>query len=361
MKEVRDIVCSFNNLYKAMRKCKLSVSWKNSVSGYVGNGLSNIYTLKQNLDNETYKLDKYQQFTIFEPKVRNIVSTRFKDRVFQRSLCDNYLYKEITNSFINNNCACQLNKGTEYGRIKLKAALQKYYRKHNRSNDGWVLKIDLKNYFGSTTHSLAYNSIQKRVNDSWALKEIKRVIDSYNQGENPEIGMGLGSQLTQLIQLSVLDDLDHIIKEQLHIKYYVRYMDDLILIDKDKEKLLNCLDIIEKWINDRELTLNKKKTQLFKIKQGINFLGFKFRLTDTGKVIITLLPAKLSHERRKLKRLVNRAKQGYMTKADVDRCFKSWKAHINNQSNRKNKRVKRNCHNLLLSMDCFYKNLWKEC
>ncbi len=75
---------------------------------------------------------------------------------------------------------------------------------------------------------------------------------------------------------------------------------------------------------------------------------------------MTLLPEKLSHERRKLRKLVNRAKQGYMTKEEVDRCYESWKAHVGNESSKRNLRVgraRRNCHNLIICMDQYYKNL----
>lgn len=195
-------------------------------------------------------------------------------------------------------------------------------------------------------------------------EEIKRIIDSFNQGDDPEVGMGLGSETTQLIQLAVLDDFDHFVKEQLHIKHYVRYNDDFIIIHEDKAYLQECLIKIDAWISSRGLKLSPKKTQLFKVTQGIKFLGFRFRLVNTGKVVMTLLPEKLSHERRKLRKLVSRAKQGYMTKEEVDRCYESWKAHVGNESSKKRKspgrRARRNCHNLIICMDQYYKNLWRE-
>ena len=352
-------ICSFKELYRGARKCKLNVIWKDSVSGYINNGLVNIHKLKEALDDGTYTLDKYQCFTIYEPKMREIISTRFKDRVFQRSLCDNYLYNALTKSFIHTNCACQIGKGTEFARKKLKAYLQKYCRQHNRSNEGYVLKVDLKNYFGSTPHELAYQAVEKRVDNDWVLFEIKRIIDSYNQCENPNVGMGLGSQTTQLIQLAILDDLDHIIKERLHIKFYIRYMDDLILIHDNKEHLKYCLSIIGNWLLERSLNVNKKKTQLFKVRQGIIFLGFKFKLIETGKVVMTLSPAKISHERRKLKKLVELCRQERLTKSEVDNCYTCWRAYINNETKSKRKNAKRDCHNLILAMDRYYKNLWE--
>lgn len=346
--EIRNKVCSFDNLYIAMNKCKQNVIWKDSVAGFVKCGIKNCRLLELDLMNGTYEIQKYHTFVINEPKRREIVSTRMRDRVFQRSLCDNYLTKEITKGFIYDNCACQENKGTKFARDRLKHHLRKHFRKYGL--EGYVLKCDLSNFFGSTSHEVAYNAVKKRVKDEWALKEVKRIIDSFNEGEDPNIGMGLGSQVTQLIQLAVLDDLDHIIKEKLHIKGYVRYNDDFILIHKDKEHLKYCKGVIEEEITKLELKLNQKKTQLFPITQNINFLGFRFKLMKDGNVIQKILPEKVSHERRKLKKLVLRVKNGYMTKDQVDKCFESWKAHAKQGDD----------YFIIRTMEKFYKELWED-
>ena len=88
---VKESVCDFGNLYAALWVCKRNVGWKDSVAGYVKNGLVNCLALKEQLMKGTYELSKYTMFKVYEPKERDIVSTRIKDRVFQRSLCDNYL------------------------------------------------------------------------------------------------------------------------------------------------------------------------------------------------------------------------------------------------------------------------------
>lgn len=345
---VKETVCDFGNLYRAMRICKRNVMWKDSVAGFVKNGLANCANLADEHEKGTYRISKYSTFKVYEPKERDIVSTRIKDRVFQRSLCDNYLTKEISKSFIYDNCACQVNKGTDFARERLKCHLQKFYREHG--TDGYVLKCDLKNYFGSTSHEVAYEAVRKRVSDEWALREVKRIIDSFDQGEDPNVGMGLGSQVTQLIQLAVLDDLDHYIKEQLRIKHYVRYMDDFILIHENKEYLKYCKTKIQEKIEALGLALSQKKTQLFPVTQPIPFLGFTFRLTETGKVVVKMMPDKVAHERRKLKRLVGLAKAGVLTRADVDACFTSWKAHAS----------KGDTYYLIQNMERFYLSLWEE-
>lgn len=331
-----------------MHKCKKNVMWKDSVAGYVKNGLVNTYKLRKQLLNNTYKIDKYSVFTIYEPKKRQIVSTRMKDRVFQRSMCDNYLYAAITNTFIYDNCACQIGKGTKFARDRLTCHMQRYFKKHG--TDGWVLQCDLSNYFGSTHHDLAKEATSSRVKNDWVNHHTDNIINSFNQGEDPNVGMGLGSQITQLTQLAVLDKMDHLIKERLGIKQYIRYMDDFILIHHDKEYLKYCLGEINKYIKRLGLKLSPKKTQIFPLKQGIKFLGFTFHLTETSKVIKKLTKENITHERRKLKRMKKLVDEGILTKEHVDECYTSWKAHAKQG----------NTHNLILSMNRFYENLWKE-
>ena len=152
------------------------------------------------------------------------------------------------------------------------------------------------------------------------------------------------------LENAVLDKMDHLIKERLGIKQYIRYMDDFILIHPDKEYLKYCLEEIKRYTESLGLKLSPKKTQTFPLKQGIKFLGFTFHLTETSKVIKRLNKENVAHEKRKLKKLKKLVDEGILTKEDVNECYISWKAHAKQG----------NTHNLILSMDKFYKNLWKD-
>ena len=332
---IKEKVCCFENLYKAMNECKLSVMWKDSVAGWVKNGITNCLQLEDQLMNNTYTIDKYSEFTIYEPKKRDIISTRFKDRVFQRSLCDNYLTKQVTKSFIYDNCACLRNKGTEFARRRFVNHLQKFYRKYG--TNGYVLQCDIKNFFGSTPHKTIKEKMKKLCDDEWAYNEVCKIIDSFSKKENPGIGMGLGSQVTQICQLAVLNDMDHYIKEQKHIKHYIRYVDDFILIHKSKDMLKECLEYINNELNKMGLKLSDKKTQIFPITQPIHFLGYSFKLTETGKVVKKILPEKLSHERKKLYRMKHLVNEGKMTIDKLDKCFESFLSHLTNEPSDKRK------------------------
>ena len=345
---VKDCVGSFENLYEAMKKCKSGASHKDSACRFTADGLANCLKLSEQIENDTYNLGKQHTFYITEPKLRKITSYTFKDRVVQRSLCDNYLTERLSRSFVYDNAACQVGKGTDFFRRRLKAHMQKFFRKHGLF--GYVYKFDIANYFGSTRHDIAYQTVAERVDDEWALSLISKMIQSYNYEDILGVGLSLGSQVTQIIQLAVLDDLDHFIKEKLHIKYYVRYMDDFILIHEDKEYLKECRKQIEGKLSELGLRLNAKKSQLTPLSQPVKALGFSFRLTDTGKVIMRVLPEKISKQRRKLRKLVKLSREGKIPRSEVDDSFRSWISHLEHG----------NCYNLIKSMREYYIGLWED-
>ena len=339
--KIKEKVCDFANLHKAAWICSKNVKWKDSVTGALMHGMQNTHVLKRELDLGTYKISPYTTFKVYEPKEREIVATKFRDRVFQRSLSDHYLYDEITKRFVYDNHACQINRGTDQARKRLPVHLQKFYRKHKTS--GYILKCDLKNYFGSTSHVVAKETMRKHIGNEWAYHHVEKIIESF-PGDH---GIGLGSQISQLIQLAMLNELDHIVKEQLKIKHYVRYMDDFVLIHQDKTHLKHCKEIIEKWLVGKELKLNNQKTQITPVTKPIKWLGFNFVLKPTGKIIKTLPKSRIKHEKRKLRKQVKLCKTGKITKDQLENCFVAWKAHAS----------KGNTHHAVKNMENYFKKL----
>ena len=125
-------------------------------------------------------------------------------------------------------------------------------------------------------------------------------------------------------------------------------MDDFILIHEDKDYLDKCRIEIAKQLEPMGFELHPKKTRIYPITEGIKYLGFIFKLTDTGKVVKTVLPKNVKNYRRKLFRLVKLAKKGRITKDKVDECYRSWCAHAERGDSTK----------LLRRMDAYYKSLW---
>ena len=319
--DVYDKIISFRELYKGLRKSAKGVMWKDSVAGYSMDGMRNTMKLRKSLLEGTYRISEYQKFIIHEPKTRVIVATRIKDRQFQRSLCDNALTPMITKGFIYDNGACLKGKGVDFAMNRLDAHLHRYYRKHG--SDGWVLRCDISHYFPETPHEVAKAALRKRITDDRVYQAAADIIDSFGDGK----GIGLGSQVSQLTELAVLDDLDHYIKERMRIKYYIRYMDDFILIHNDRDVLEKCLKEIRSRIQALGLELNRK-TQIFPLRHGISFLQWRFILTKSGKVVRRAGKRSIVKQRRRLKKLAGKIMNNEMPVEKLYESFQSWRGHI---------------------------------
>lgn len=314
-------VISFSELYKGLKKSCRNVRWKDSVVSYEANGMKNTYHLRQSLLNGTYKIDPYQHFKVHEPKERDIVATRIKDRQFQRSLCDNGFYDQITRSFITDNCACLRGRGVDYTLERLTCHLRRYNREHG--SEGWVLKCDIHHYFQFIDHGIACQAIRKRVQDRQIADRACEVVNSFGGVR----GIGLGSQISQLVALAVLDDLDHFIKERLRVKHYIRYMDDFVLIHHDKAYLQYCLTEIEREVNKIGLFLHPNKTKISPLRQGVKLLQWRFLIADSGKIVRKMGKSKMGRQRRKLRKVYAKERAGIYPAGCTKESLRSWLAN----------------------------------
>lgn len=317
-----DKAIEFGNLYKGLKKSCRNVRWKDSVVGYEANALKNTYLLRQDILHGRYKISPYQHFVVYEPKKREIVATRLRDRQFQKALCKGGLYDDIVEHLIYDNGACQTGKGTDFTLNRIVAHLRRYYLKHGA--DGWVPKCDVRKFFPSTPHDVAKKAILKRVYDQKAAKAVCDVIDSFEG----DVGIGLGSQISQLVELCVLDSLDHYIKEQLRIKHYLRYMDDFILIHEDKAVLQDCYKKIVAFLTGTTRLELNKKTALYPLRQGVKMLNWRFVIkADTGRIVRYMNGKKLGKQRRKMRKLMEREQAGSLAEGTTEDSFRAWRAN----------------------------------
>ncbi len=320
MKDYFDNAFSYGNMRKALNRCCRNVRWKDSVIGYELHASQNTHKMIDCILDGTYKISPYQRFTIHEPKKREIVATRISDRQVQMALCEAGLYQDLVEHFIYDNCACQRGKGTDFALNRMKVHLLRYYRKHGK--EGWVLRCDIHHFFPETSHKVAKEAIDKRVGDERVAKMVHDIVDSFDGDK----GIGLGSQISQLMELAVLDDMDHFIKERLRIKHYIRYMDDFVLIHHDKAYLQYCLCEIWKKLAEINLELNDKTT-IHPLRQGIKFLQWRFVLTDSGGVKMFMNSDKTGRERRRLKKLLAGEKTGRFAPGTAENSMNAWKAN----------------------------------
>lgn len=320
---------TFSNLMRGLNKSCRNVRWKTSVTQYELNGLKNTTKLLRDCANDKYTISKYQIFEIYEPKHRVITATRIRDRQFQRCMCDEYLYEELTRSFIYDNCACQKNKGTHFAMNRLKAHLQKYYRSHGNTG-GYYLKCDISHFFDSINHDVAKAVVRKRVRNTEVVKYVDDIIDSFGG----ECGIGLGSQVSQLIALAVLDDMDHMIKERLGIRHYIRYMDDFVLIHEDIDYLRKCLNEISDHLQSICLSLNSKTT-IQPLKNGIKFLNWRYILKDSGKVLMIPDHKRIGKKRKKVRKMKQMCCDGRIAPESFVQTVDGIIAHLEHGSSEK--------------------------
>lgn len=342
--ELLESVIGFDALYQSMYRCRANVGWKDSVAHYCLNGIEETLKLEKQLKDGTYKARAQKKIHITHPKPRDAVSIAFRDRVYQRSLNDNVIYPAMSKQFVQTNAACQKGKGTDFARRYLDRYLHEVFRKHGLN--AWVLQGDIKGYYPNMSHVVAEDCFRRNL-PPVIYGRTEAILRNQYEGK---VGYNPGSQMIQIAGLSVLSSLDHFIKEQLHIRWYIRYMDDFVLIHPDREYLEYCYTAIGEFLAKMDFSLHPDKTRIYPLKEGVKMLGFTHRLTATGKIIRTIDPKNVKMERKKLYRLVQRAKRGEIPKSKVDCCFESWIAHAENG----------NSFKLIQRMRRYYKSLWKD-
>ena len=305
----------FADLLQAVKECRRNVLWKDSVAGFSINRIINCHKLMNDLQNGTYSLSQYTCFQVHEPKDRDIVATNIRDRVVQRALCDTYLYHAMTRGFIDDNMACQVGKGTTACRKRMKQYAREGLRRYG--DDCYVMKVDIKGYFASTKHEVAKAAVAHRVDNLWARQYVFNLIDSFHGITGDHCGIGLGSQISQLIELAVLDDVDHIAKR--YTDLYIRYMDDMVAFGR-KDRMQQLKDRIIRELGKLQLRTSPKKTFVARF-HSLQFLGFSYQARN-GQIWMKPMKGKESHERRKLRRQLE-----IMPIEKVDKAVVSWKAN----------------------------------
>lgn len=327
---------------------------------------SNIISILECLKAKKYKHSKYNIFMVSEPKYRIIMSEIMSDKIINH-LVSKYVLSPIINPhLIPQNVATREGKGTKEGIRYLKMYINKLKLNYDKV---YVLKCDIKKYFYSIDHELIlekckrfiddkdiYNLVENIINstdEDYINKEIDRVvkkeitrIKSLNildkEQKIAELeriprytkkkGLPIGNMTSQLLAVYFLNDLDHYIKEQLHCKYYIRYMDDFIILDYDKERLKQLRILIEEELKKYKLELNKK-TNIYDLNHGFGFLGYYYLLK--GKRLIIKINSgtkrRIKKKMRKLKKVnapnyenVKASYMGYLRIANTKNLLKKW-------------------------------------
>lgn len=332
-------------LYLSALKCFHGTDWKSSVAAFELNVSEKCLNLSDELIQGIYIPRTPKRFELTRPKRRPCLSIGIRDRVYQKSLCDNIIYPVMSKALIPANCACQKNKGTDTARARLVKMLKRHY--HHYGTIGWVLEMDIAGYYPNMQHGVANNTLERYL-DPYTFARVKNILSFQYSGDT---GFDPGSQLVQIVGISVLNGLDHFIKEQLHVRGYIRYMDDMVCLSNSREELERVLSEVTTYLGSIGMHLHPTKTRIQKITYRVPWLGFTYELKDTGYVVVRAKPAKIRDSHRRFRRLIKAVSHGTITIEKANEI--AWNTI---------RYLRRNCSCRAdpIKMECYWKNLVKE-
>lgn len=265
-----ELVYDYKNLYDAYLKARKQKRYRREVLQFSYTLEENLIELQNELIWKTYKVGSYRPFVIYEPKKRQIFALPFRDRVVQHAL--NAVIEPIFEKYmIYDSYACRRGKGTHQAVRRMAYFLGK-------PGNFYYLKADIKAYFSSINRTILRAIITRKINDKDILWLIDEILNS-----TPSHGLPIGNLMSQLFANVYLHELDHYIKNVCGVKFYIRYMDDVIILHNNKAYLLGLLDEIKCFLKTNLALELNDKTKIGKTSDGIEFVGY--RIWSRNKLI----------------------------------------------------------------------------
>lgn len=329
---VLEDVINWDTLTQSLEECKRGHMWKDSMVQFDAYSDYNIEEMLNSIYSKKYRFAPlYHTYINERGKTRLISSLTARDRVLQKALNRNFLLPAFRPILVNENCASLEGRGISYAMDKFKHQLSGAYNKWG--TNFYILKCDIKSYFDSISHYYIYDLLQQFTSDDRLLYLFESILrgyyfDSYiHNGERVPYGIGLGGEVPQTFGLICLNELDHMIKEELGLSL-VRYMDDFNMTSDSYEYLLSCWSFISKYLARIGLQLNANKTNIIPANEGVVFLKFHYYVKDTGKIVLIADKTNRLREQRKLKKMSGLLKDEVIQYSDVVCSYNSWKGHI---------------------------------
>jgi RNA-directed DNA polymerase len=290
-------IFSYKAIHRNYLKCRKNK--RNSINAlkFEINAEENILNLERQLKNKSYHPSRCILFTAQKPKVREIFASDFCDRVIHHLLIEKLteIWEPI---FINDSYACREGKGTHKAVVRLQKFLRQITKNGNMK--AYYLQLDIKDFFISINKDILLDLIKSKVKDPevlWLVKEtilwdctkdysergnpkLRLAIPSNKSlfGKNNERGLPIGNLTSQFFANIYLNELDQFVKHTLKAKYYIRYVDDFVILGHHPGDLKQFKYRIESFLVNRlKLTLHPKRQKLLPVSSGIDFLGYIVR------------------------------------------------------------------------------------
>lgn len=363
-------VTDIDNIIEMTNKILSRTRNKKKVELFEKHKIEHICNIKRRLDNKDLRFGKYNIFMITDPKTRIVMAEELEDKIINHLIAKYILVKVFENKYTDNICATRVGKGTSYA-IKL---LRKYINEiKSKHPNFYVLKVDISKYFYRIDHDVLKQTLREKIKDKDAINTLYKIIDTTNESYvNNNIGrlkdnrikyfrnhnaknkdeliaqinkiplyeynkgVALGNQTSQIFGLIYLYKFNHYLQEELHLNYAINYMDDFVIFHHDKRYLKYCLnEITNKLHNEYKLDININKTKINNIKNGVEFLGYRFSLKN-NKLIVKVKNTTKRKFKTRIKELKLLYNNNIITKREFNKYIASYKGILMNG----------NCNNL---------------
>src|SRR4030043_1782354 len=330
-------ICSMNNLANAWKEARKGKTKKLYVIEFERNLRENLLQLRKELLEQTYKPQQLVTFILRDPKTRKISKTAFRDRIIHHAIV-RVIESIFERIFIYDSCANRKGKGNLFALKRFKYFIKKVSEKgdclENKFNDknfifGYCLKADIKHYFQEINHNVLLETIQRKISDEKTILLIKQILNNKIQTSREreretrasfiKKGMPLGNLTSQFFANIYLNELDYFVKHTLRAKYYIRYVDDFVILHKSKLQLKIWKVQINDFLRDRlKLELHPDKSKIVSLSKGVDFVGFRnfyhFRLLRKRNI-------------RKILCRLKQFQQGELTEEKFKEILQGWNAY----------------------------------
>ena len=367
MKRVGDLynsVTNIDDIIEMTNKILSRTRNKKKVEIFEKHKMEHICNIKRRLDKRDFRFGRYNIFMITDPKARIVMAEELEDKIINHLIAECILVKVFEKKHTDSMCATRVGKGTAYALKLLRKYINDIKKEHNNF---YVLKVDISKYFYRIDHDVLKQILTEKIKDKDALNVLYKIIDTTNDSyvnENiqrlkdnrikyftnhnlknkdeliAEInkiplyeynkGVALGNQTSQAFGLIYLYKFNYYLREILDLKYVINYMDDFVIFHHDKEYLKHCLKEITRKLNDEyKLDININKTKIHNIKNGVEFLGYRFSLKN-GKVIAKVKNATKRKFKIRTKELKLLYDNEFITKKEFNKFIASYKGILMN-------------------------------
>lgn len=262
-------VVDYDALHAAYKRAALGKRYQAETLRFSERIEENLIDIQNSLQWKMYQPQPLREFTIREPKERLISAPTFRDRVVHHALVA-AIEPAFERRFIKDSYACRTGRGMHASALRLQHFTRLARRFWGRY---WVVKIDIRKYFASVDHKILKAAIRRSISDRRVLELCDTIIDSH--ATSPGTGLPIGALTSQLFANVYLDQLDHRCKEAMRLRYYVRYMDDVVVLARSKSEARATLEQIGGYCHGTlRLELNAR-SGIWPGRHGIDFCGYR--------------------------------------------------------------------------------------